>query len=256
MMSAALKRSPAPTPTPFPSPERAALAHAIAAAADASARKAALVNAGATADAEVRAARRAVEAATEAIETAKSNAARHLTDVALGTAGEAPLSIRQARAAAIEAADHLEACLAAREALNAERVEGKGWSAENSRLDVEAAAVAVIRAEMAARGVALVAQVARLQRELVARGSALQWLSKAGVFPRSGRSDDNGYGEPAADENIRHTVWRMESTPSQWAIADTLHAAPFAIPTGGQRWAAAFEALKCDASTVLPEDLA
>ena len=68
----------------------------------------------------MRAARRAVEAADEAIETAKSNAARHLTDVARGTAGVPPQTIREARAAAIEAADHLDSCLAAAEALRAE----------------------------------------------------------------------------------------------------------------------------------------
>jgi hypothetical protein len=122
---------------------------------------------------------------------------------------------------------------------------------EHSRLQVEAAAVAVIRAEMAARGVALAAQVARLQRELVARGSALQWLSKAGVFPQI----ENGSlrGQPA-DNDVRGTVQRMESTPGQWATATTPHAAPFAIPTGAQRWQAAFEGLKRDATTSLPEE--
>jgi hypothetical protein len=210
-MSAALKqKAPALTPSPFPSPERAALAHAIAAAASADARKAALAQAAQTADAEVRAARRAVEAAAEAIETAKANAARHLTDTALGTAGAAPQSIRQARAAAIEAADDLEACLAAREALQAEMADGNDWST----LRVQDAAVAVLRAEMAGRGVALAARVAEMQRQLVAAGSALEWLSRAGAF----REPGGRHGE-AADENIRHTVWRMQSAPSQRATA-------------------------------------
>jgi hypothetical protein len=208
IVSAALKRAPEPTPTPFPSPERAALAHAIAAAADVSGRGAALVKAAATADVEVRAARAAAETAAEAIETAKSNAARHLTDTALGTAGEAPQSIRAARAGAIEAADHLEACLAAREALRAE------LSSEESRptlarLRVEDAAKAVIRVEMRQRALAVAERVAEMQRELVAAGSALQWLSRAGVF-----QERNG---APADENIRNTVWRMDSTPCQRA---------------------------------------
>jgi hypothetical protein len=146
-MSAAMKRAPE-TPTPLPSAERAALAAAIAKAAGADARKAALAKAITTADEGVRAARLAVAAADQGIEVAKVNAARHLTDTALGTAGVAPLSIREARAAAIEAADHLEACVAARDALNSERAEGhEGLSA----ILVTDAARAVIKGGVGAR---------------------------------------------------------------------------------------------------------
>jgi hypothetical protein len=245
-MSAAAKRAPEPAPTPFPSPERAALAAAIVAAAGADARRAALVKATATADDEVLAARRAVAAADQGIEVSKSNAARHLTDTALGVAGEPPQSIRQARATAIEAADNLEVCIAAREGLNAEQVDVHGLAT----LRVQDAAVAVLRAEMAGRGVALAARVAEMQRQLVAAGSALEWLAKEGVF----REPGGRRGE--ADENIRRTVWRMmDSTPRQWAtILEGPGAVPFAQPTGAQRWQAAFEALKRDANTPLPED--
>jgi hypothetical protein len=239
-VSAALKQKPALTPTPFPRPERAALAHAIARAADADVRKAALVKACATADEEVRLARRALDAAGEAVEAAPSNAAKHLTDVARGTAGEPPLTIRQARAVAIEAADHLEACLAARDALNAERVDG---STGLSALLVTDAARAVVRAEMADRGAALAADISQLQRELVARGSALEWLANAGVFPQKN-------GRPA-DDAIRHTVFRMEQT-SQWTMSEQPGAAPFARPGGRLAWQAAFELLLADASTPLP----
>jgi hypothetical protein len=245
-MGASLKQKDV-LPTPFQSPERAALAAAIVKAAGADARRAALAKAVTTADAEVRAARRAVEATAEAIEVAKSNVARHLTDTALGTAGAAPQSIRQARAAAIEAADHLEACIAAREALKADMAAVNDWSA----LKVQDAAVAVLRAEMAGRGVALAAKVAEMQRELVALGSALEWLSRAGAFREPG-------GRPGeADENIRRTVWRMmDSTPRQWAtILEGPGAVPFAQPIGAQQLQAAFEVLKRDARTPLPVDL-
>jgi hypothetical protein len=246
-MSAALKqKAPVSTPTPFPTPERAALAHAISAATDADARKAALAQAAATADTDVRAARRAVAAAAEAIETAKSNAVRHLTDIARGTAGEAPVTIRQACAARDEAAAHLEACLAARDALRVEMAAGNDWSA----LQVQDAAVAVLRAELAGRGVALTARVAELQRKLVAAGSALEWLSRAGVF----REPGGRHGE-AADDNIRHAVQRMESTPNQWAtVLERPGNVPFAQPTGAIAWQAAFGALKRDATAALPED--
>ena len=52
------------------------------------------------------------------------------------------------------------------------------------------AARAVIRAEMQQRAVALAAEVARLQKDLVSKGSALQWLASAGVFPRAERGQE------------------------------------------------------------------
>ena len=111
-----------------------------------------MIKAVATADDEVSLARRAVEAADEDVETAKADAARHLTDVARGTAGVPPQTIREARAAAIEAADHLDACLVAREALKAEKAGDNGISALLVRMPR-----AVIRAEVAASGVAMAA---------------------------------------------------------------------------------------------------
>jgi hypothetical protein len=92
----------------------------------------------------------------------------------------------------------------------------------------------------------LAAEVAELQRALVARGSALEWLANAGVF-----------GPQGAPADIRNTVWRLNSTPNQWATINTgSPPAPFAIPTGAQRWQAVFELLKRDATAALPEDLA
>jgi hypothetical protein len=238
-MGASLKQKDV-LPTPFQSPERAALAAAIVKAAGADARRAALAKAVTTADAEVRAARRAVEATAEAIEVAKSNVARHLTDTALGTAGAAPQTFRQARAAAIEAADHLEACLAAREALQSEQVDVHGLAA----LSVQNAAVAVLRAEVGKRGVALATRVDALQRELVALGSELEWLFRKGAVPQVEK-----------DDPIRDAVRRLDSTPRQWTIGDIYrHHAAFAQPVGAQRWQAAFEALKRDANAALPED--
>ena len=236
-MSAALKR--ASEPTPFPTPERATLAAAIVRTASADARKAALIKAVATADDEVRAARRAVEVADEAIETAKVNAARHLTDTALGTAGAPPQTIREARAAAIEAADHLDSCLAAREALRAETAGDNDLSG----LLLRDAVRAVIRAEAAGRAVALAAKVLELQRKLVEVGSGLQWLANADVLPRP----DSGQVDSFAT-----TLQRLEATNS-WAMGPIKYASSFAVPSGGNAWAQAFEALKRDANAALPD---
>jgi hypothetical protein len=244
--AAALKqKAPEPTPTPFASPERATLAAAIAAAADAGARREALVKAVSTAEAEVRAARVAAEATETALLEAQGNATQHRVALALGTAGAPPLSVRQVRAASIAAADDLEEARATRDALKAEL---DGHDNGLLTLRVQDAAIAVLRAEMAGRGVALAARVAEMQRQLVAAASGLEWLASAGVFPTVN-------GRPA-DDAIRHTVWRMESAPRQWAtVAERPGAVPFAVSTGAQRWQAAFEALKRDPTTPLPVDL-
>jgi hypothetical protein len=97
---------------------------------------------------------------------------------------------------------------------------------------------------MRKRAVALAGRVAKMQREIVAAGSGLEWLSRAGVFPERN-------GAPA-DENIRHTVWRMELAPREWTIGTVRYATSFAQPIGAQQWQAAFEALKRDATTPLP----
>jgi hypothetical protein len=233
-MSAALKQKPL-TPTPFQSAERARLGHAIARAASVDAQKAALAKAVATADDEVRAARRAVEAADEAIETAKSNAARHLTDVARGTAGVPPQTIREARAAAIEAADHLESCLSAAEAL---RTEAAGDN-DLSGLLLRDAAHAVVRSEAAGRAVALAAKVLEIQRKLVEVGSGLQWLANAGALPRP-------------DSGVANTLQRLEATNS-WAVGPIKYSISFAEPIGSRAWQAAFERLQTDANAELPD---
>jgi hypothetical protein len=183
-----------------------------------------------------------VEAAGQAIEVAKVNAARHLTDTALGTAGVAPLSIREARTAAIEAADHLEACVAARDALNSERAEGhEGLSA----ILVTDAARAVIKAEVSGRVAAMASRVAELQRQLVAAGSALEWLSSRGALPPVARGEVDPIGR---------TVGLLRVPPTEWALGGTVrYSTSFAEPTGAVAWEAAFEALKRDATTLLPE---
>jgi hypothetical protein len=241
-VSAALKRP--PEPTPFASPERAQLAHAIARAADATARRAALGQAAQTANSDVLRAISAAEAAEAVLAEAQGNTARYMVDKALGTAGAAPMTISQARAAAIRAQDHLEECRATRAALKSELDAGDNGLAA---MLVSDAAVAVLRSETRERAVALAAEVAALQQKLVERGSALTWLAKEGVFPMAN-------GRPA-DDATRSTVWRLEVSPSQWEMGSTVrNAHAFAVPTGANALEAAFAALKLDATTPLPED--
>lgn len=101
-MSAALKhKASEPVPAAFPSPERGHLAHAIAAAADARARRAALEQAAAAANADVLASIYAVEAAEATLAEAGPAAVKHVVDRAVGTAGPPPMSTAAARARVI-----------------------------------------------------------------------------------------------------------------------------------------------------------
>jgi hypothetical protein len=66
-----------------------------------------------------REARRAVETATQAVEDAKANAVTFLTATINGTAGDAPASVKAARAALQEAEDNLETQRTLEESLDA-----------------------------------------------------------------------------------------------------------------------------------------
>ena len=108
------------------------------------------------------------------------------------------------------------------------------------------AARAVIRSEMqATRGC-----IGRGSRAVTKRFGferfGVAWLHSAGVFPTVERGQDDPVGR---------TVSRMESTPNAWTIGNVRGAASFAIPTGGNALAAAFEELLRDATTPLPVDL-
>jgi len=106
---------------PVRSPAREALAAAIAKHADAVQNVTACNAAHDSARQAARDADAAVEAAAAAIAEAKTAAVQYLTDVARGTAGEAPLTVKQARANHLAAKDDLEAAIAARDGLEQQR---------------------------------------------------------------------------------------------------------------------------------------
>jgi hypothetical protein len=249
-MSASLKQKlPPVTPAAFQSAQRAELAVEIVASAAADTRKAALARAVATADDEVRAARRAVEAAETALQEAQGNATQHRVATALGTAGPPPLSVRECRALAVVAADDLQAGLEARDALKVELNAEQGRP-DFARMRVKDAAIAVIKAEMAERAVALAAEVERLQKDLVSKGSALQWLSEAGATVPMCGSSYSALTE--AEKGIRDTIARLDVAPNQWATGTIRYATSVFEPTGRLKWEAAFEALKTDPNAALP----
>ena len=129
----------------------------------------------------IHAARRAFERATAAVDEAKVNAARHLTDTVIGTARAAPLSVKDAQVAAQDAEDALEAAVTAQAAL-VEHHKAATRELQYARMSLDMRVTDVMKAEVPVEK--LVADYVVLQRELVSQRRALQWLDLQGVVPR------------------------------------------------------------------------
>jgi hypothetical protein len=231
------------------SPERRALAEAISGCAAADRRREARTLAAETASAAVWTATAAVTAATLAVEEAKRNAARYLTAQTMGEAADPPATIREARLKLQDAQDDLETRQAVRDALKLEIAQDRTWSEPNSGT-VRDAALAVIYAEAPGYAAALLAEVQGLMRQLVAKGSALTWLGKAGMFPTV-RAPGVTYGQPI-DAEAQRTICRMDVSPNRWTVSMGGGEPPFALPIGAAAWEGALEALMADASAPLP----
>lgn len=234
-MAAVHKLKPEP---PTISPLRVALADRIEAARSANARSAAVASAHQTADAAVHRARRALETAASALEKSKADAGTFLADVALGTAGERPTTIRDARNALQDAEDELTSALAARDALNAQMAQGEG-SPELNRALLKDAAIAVLTSEAATTANALVAEVHALQRQLAERGAALAWLAnETGIFAR-------GTFGGIVDPQAATAMARLSSPPTAWmGLSGEQHA-------GRDKWETALARLMSDAGAQL-----
>ena len=163
-MSAALK---AATPPPAKlSPEREALAAAIKAVADVDADSNAAFRAMRDLDNQVAGARRVLEDAQEKMATAQAAHATHLADTAMGKTLPPPLSLKEARAAVLEAEDNITALKEAQSALS-QRVRDlrEKQSLPFTRMALDAAIAAVIKSEVNAE--ALCTDIQKLQDELI-----------------------------------------------------------------------------------------
>jgi hypothetical protein len=96
------------------------------------------------------AAAKAVEAAKAAVETAKASAAAFASAAVLGTAGEPPLSVKDARAALQEAEDNLETQLAVEASLKAKK-QNEQTALGFAKSTVKAKMEAVVRADPSLR---------------------------------------------------------------------------------------------------------
>ena len=131
-------------------------------------------------------------------------------------------------------------CKLARDGLQA-RFDGfdGGFSANR----VRDAALAVLRAEAGGAARTLAADVIRLQRQLAAKGAALEWLERNKILPTIGEPGFM-FGR-AADEDIRTAVSRLGTAPNRWpppAMADG---------PGAEAWNANLSALIADAAAPL-----
>src|ERR1700722_10741108 len=119
------------------------------------------------------AAAKAVEGAKAAVETAKANAAAFASAAVLGTAGEPPVSVKDARAALQEAEDNLETQLAVEASLKAKK-ENEQTALGFAKSTVKAKIEAVVRADPSFRK--LFAEFEEMRRMVAQRAKLLSFL--------------------------------------------------------------------------------
>lgn len=203
---------------------RQVLAGAVAAWRAAQADHAATLAAVETTDAAVLNARALHDAAEAAVAAAPHEAADHLQAVARGSAGPAPVSVRERREALHDAADALLAARSARDLLR-QRVPADEQRVTLAEGRCKDAAVAVMRAECGGAAAELLAELERAHEVVARLGRIAESLVMARVV--------------AADGPARLAVARHTSPPASWGWQDR------ADPAAG--WRAALAALQADA---------
>lgn len=221
--------------------QRADLAAAIAAAQYEAAEQAALRSASTAASTGFQAADRAVDDARAAVEECVAAMGNHMIATALGTAGEAPGSLRELRAKLAEAEENAAAARAVLDGIKM-RAESHEDNSAYLRVVIEKAAFAVLRDEAAKAAENAAANMLRLQQALVDQGVVLRWMVKAGLFAVV--QDIGGvYGRPK-DDSLRNALRRLDNSLSGEFGGINL--------TADRPWIDALEALKVDAAASLP----
>lgn len=223
------------------SPERSALALAITAHNEYQAAKTVAVNAEGPAVAAVKAAREAVRDAEAGVADAPDARTRFLVAKARGVDQTPPLTAREAADALTDAEAEFAAAEAALEALRAEAQDAVAYSPTDRHL--QEAVRAVLLAEGGPAAAAVVAEVDRLQQELVRLGQLLTFLVNQKAFEVSDEIGSS-YGKPA-DRTIRHTLKRLDWAPTTWSEICSRQ-------DGAAEWRSALAALLNDATAPLP----
>jgi hypothetical protein len=225
------------------SPERAALARAVMDADTAAVVRNSAIAAEEPAKEAVWAAERALKAAQEALVAAKADAAGQAADALVGNVVTLPVSLKQARAAVMEAEDHLEFVITARDALNERRYDKDG-TVQKTNWKLDEAVDAVIRAEARDRAKSLAADLVRLHKETAAKADELMWLIKFGALPVV---ESGALSGQAADDAVREALNRMDPhyRHNGWGVL-------LSRPSPSDAWIDARAALKTNASAELP----
>jgi len=221
---------------PERSPERARLAELIERRDDFAATAAALKAAIPRADDQVFAARRALEAAEDGVPAAKAAAAAHLVALAVGEAGDAPPTVEAARRATALAEDGLDVAKVARDTLR-QRLTETEFSLSMAKSKAEDAARVVLSQSPAVA--ALVAEVTELQRSLVDKGAALEWVFNKRLVPTDILPEPTGMSVPTV-------IGRLNAPTHTWRELTHDRTIPGAAP-----WQAALAALMNDADAPL-----
>lgn len=180
--------------------------------------------------------------AEQAVANAKNETVAHLVASASGTAGPAPVTIRQTRQNLIEAEDQVEISRNVVKALE-ERIRALAGTLNYKREEVRNRATEVLQASASVE--ALVSEVDRLQRELADKGKALMWMAEQRMLPSS------MFEKPGPMLTVtaptRMALARLYAPPSTWHELLNDRTLPGAKP-----WVAVVEALMVDPSAPLP----
>jgi hypothetical protein len=219
------------------SPARANLADVIAETTAADTRIAELQAIRDRAWREVRDAQAAASKAQEAATTAAHDNAAYAVRRLTGDAGPPPMTPAAARLALQDAIDAEATASAAYRAIDIElKVLSERTESRGMRLDQ--AAAEVLREEMPDTVRALLADIDALQKQMVDKAQALAWAINRGVVKAFGIDATPGVGEISG---------RCTTPATSWVVWNRPNASPM---TAG--WAAAFAALKADASAPGP----
>lgn len=186
-------------------------------------------------------ARGEVDAAETALETARTQAARHIVDVSAGQGGTPPASLKDARLALQDAVDKRDAAAAACEQIRSELASMK-TAVDLWPTRLREAAVDVLR--QAPVIVTLIADLGRAQREMLDRALQLRFLIRAGAVDVAPIPSVERFGQPTAPP-ARTADQLLDIPPLGWL--DLGRAVPGAGP-----WMDALNALMHDPDAPLP----
>lgn len=197
-----------------PSPERLKLATAIAHRRDVVARQAALAKAQADAGQRFYELNEQIAQAEAALANAPEVALEFAIAVAQGTAGPAPLSLREAKERLAALQLEADENYSTREALRQRAYEEERL--DSSTRQVREAAVAVMKVELAATKGQLIAEANRLRGELIATLGELSWFGRAGLLDKAeyrpmevGLAEFSGDPSPAAEAKWKPVLERL-----------------------------------------------